>query len=269
MHPTMRNPQEARTDILAHIGMQGKYFAPMCGAEEHRDNSKKTIVSFDCYMVALNFAYKEPVIATVLRPYGTGGAASNYSYLKDTSIHQDGFHLVISNDRHRNGDIPLSTSQTQEELPCYRTLIFGSHKRKYSPAQRDELIAQESSKEVRFWNNITASFRVARAVLASMMETHGIHDAEVDFALTGNVGSVLKWEMYSVGMAMMCGDTFIVTYVHREGGRDHDYIVATHCIHDGKVDDFFLSRIDGDDVEGDIIRHLTPALLKIVEAAAG
>lgn len=264
MHPTMRNPTEAHTDILTHIGMQNNYYTPMCGTEEYRDDSKKNIVSFDCYMVGLNFAHKKPVVSTVLRPYGTGG---NYSYLKDTSIHQDGFHLVISNDRHRNGEIPLSATQTQEELPYYRTLIFGSHKRKYNPAQRDELIAQESDKEVRFWNNIAASFRAARAVLASMLETHGIHDAEVDFALMGNVGSVLKWEMYSVGMAMMCGDTFITTYVHQAEGRDHEYIAATHCIHDGKADDFFLSRIGDDGVEGDILRHIAPALLKIVEAA--
>ena len=266
MHPTMRNPQEARTDILAHIGMQDKYFAPMCGAEEYRDGSRKTIVSFDCYMVGLNFAHKVPVISIVLRPYGTGGS---YSHLKETLLYQDGFYLTISKDRHHNGEImPLSSSMTQEELPYYRTLIFGSHKRKYTPAQRDELIARESDKEVRFWNNVTTSFRVTRAVLASMLETHGVHDAHVDFALLGNVGSVHKWEMYSAGIAMMCGNTFIVTYVHRAKGRDYEYIAATHCVQDGKMDDLFLSRIDGDGVEGDIFRHIAPALLKIVEAAA-
>lgn len=264
MHPTMRNPQEARTGILAHIGMMKNYYTPICGTEEYRNGSRKTIVSFDCYMVGLNFAHKVPVIATVLRPYGTGG---NYSYLKDTSIHQDGFHLVISNDRHHSGEIPLCATQTQEEIPYYRTLIFGSHKRKYTPVQRDELIVRESDKEVRFWSNVTTSFRTTRAFLASMLETHGIQDAHVDFALMGNVQSTPLWEMYSVGMAMMCGDTFITTYIHRAEGRDHKHIVATHCIRDGKADDFFLSGIDGDGVESDIFRHITPALLKIVEAA--
>lgn len=265
MHPAMRNPTETHTDILTHIGMQDNYYAPMCGTEEYRDGSKKTIVSFDCYMVGLNFAHKKPVISTVLQPYGAGG---NYSYLKDTSIHQDGFHLVISNDPHCNDVIPLSSSETQKKLAYYRTLVFGSHKRKYTPAQRDELIARESDEEVRFWSNVTTSFHVARAFLASMLETHGIQDAHVDFALMGNVQSTPLWEMYSVGMTMMCGETFITTYVHRAEGRDHDYIVATHCIHDGKADDFFLSRIGDDGVEGDILRHIAPALLKIVEAAS-
>lgn len=100
-----------------------------------------------------------------------------------------------------------------------------------------------------------------------MLETHGVQDAHVDFALLGNVGSVLKWEKYSAGIAMMCDNTFIVTYVYRAESRDHEYIAATHYVQDGKMDDLFLSRIDGDGVESDIFRHIAPALLKIVEAA--
>lgn len=68
-----------------------------------------------------------------------------------------------------------------------------------------------------------------------------------------------------MGIALMCNNTFVTSFAFDTD--DDELILLTHCIHDGGAD-AIQERVT---VEGstakDIVRHLTPVLLKIVETA--
>lgn len=252
-----RTPQDAHTDILAKIGLLDTQEAPMCGTEEYRDDSNKTIVSFDCYMISLHTLRKRNVGEHDVTPSG--------SQLDDnvvTSLSNKGKTVIINSYHHQkeNGEPDQRFS-----IPASRRKIFGSRKRKYSPEQRNSLIVEMSDTSIEHGERFRSAYRMTRAVLASMLENSGVHDVEVDFVLMGNFFSPLNPEKEVIGIALMCNNTFVTSFAF--GTDDNECVLLTHCIHDGGAD-AIQERIP---VEGgtakDVVRHLTPVLLKIVETA--
>ena len=252
-----RTPQDARTDILAKTGLLDTQEAPMCGTEEYRDDSNKTIVSFDCYMISLHTLRKRNVSEHDVTPSG--------SQLDDnvvTSLSNKGKTVIINSYHHQkeNGEPDQRFS-----IPASRRKIFGSQKRKYSPEQRNRLIVEMSDTDIEYEERPRSVYRMTRAVLASMLENSGVHDVEVDFVLMGNFFSPLNPEKEVMGIALMCNNTFVTSFAFDTD--DDELILLTHCIHDGGAD-AIQERVT---VEGstakDIVRHLTPVLLKIVETA--
>ena len=122
-----------------------------------------------------------------------------------------------------------------------------------------------SDTDIEYEERPRSVYRMTRAVLASMLENSGVHDVEVDFVLMGNFFSPLNPEKEVMGIALMCNNTFVTSFAFDTD--DDELILLTHCIHDGGAD-AIQERVT---VEGstakDIVRHLTPVLLKIVETA--
>lgn len=252
-----RTPQDARTDILAKTGLLDTQEAPMCGTEEYRDDSNKTIVSFDCYMISLHTLRKRNVSEHDVTPSG--------SQLDDnvvTSLSNKGKTVIINSYHHQkeNGEPDQRFS-----IPASRRKIFGSQKRKYSPEQRNRLIVEMSDTDIEYEERPRSVYRMTRAVLASMLENSGVHDVEVDFVLMGNFFSPLNPEKEVMGIALMCNNTFVTSFAFDTD--DDELILLTHCIHDGGADAIQERvKVEGSTAK-DIVRHLTPVLLKIVETA--
>lgn len=252
-----RTPQDAHTDILAKIGLLDTQEAPMCGTEEYRDDSNKTIVSFDCYMISLHTLRKRNVSEHDVTPSG--------SQLDDnvvTSLSNKGKTVIINSYHHQK---EIGEPDQRFSIPASRRKIFGSQKRKYSPEQRNRLIVEMSDTGIEYEERSRSAYRMTRAVLASMLENSGVHDVEVDFVLMSNCFSPYNPEKEVIGIALMCNNTFVTSYAFDT--NDDELILLTHCIHDGGAD-AIQERVT---VEGstakDIVRHLTPVLLKIVETA--
>lgn len=253
-----RNPKDAHTDILTKIGFRELQEAPMCGTEEYRDGSKKNIVSFDCYAVSLRPTLKRNVDGHDTIPFGcepSNNVATSLSSKEKT--------LIISNFHHRKRE--EKDSRMGMDPSAGRYVIFGSRKRKYTPGQRSDLIVEMSDKTMEREECFRSAYRMTRAVLASMLETHGVQGAEVDFVMMDNFSNPISWEREFMGIALMCNNTFVTSFAF--GTDDNECVLLTHCIHDGGAD-AIQERIP---VEGstakDVVRHLTPALLKIVETA--
>ena len=253
-----RNPKDARTEILTKIGLHEFQEAPMCGTEEYRDDSKKTIVSFDCYVLSLHTLRRGNVDKKDVIPSG--------SRLDDsvvTSLSRKDKTVIINSYHHRQKE--PGAHNLGFSVPSSRQRVFGSQKRKYTPGQRNHLVVEMSDKTMEREECFRSAYRMTRAVLASMLETHGVQGAEVDFVLMGNFFSPYNMEWEVMGISLMCNNTFVTSFIFDTD--DNECVLLTHCIHDGGAD-AIQERIP---VEGgtakDVVRHLTPVLLKIVETA--
>ena len=230
---------------------------PFCGVEEHRDINGETIASFSCYAIdidllpesisGVNGFHVETSIDIVK------GAGHN------PQIEEDGQVMVLNSTVHHPS---VDEAIVREYIPRYRRGIFGSTKRKYTPAQRDERVLKLGYATM---DNGTVcareAFKGVRATIASILEeTQGMRDVPIDFLQVEEFYDN-NYDGYCTGMVVMSGEAFISAFLHAT--ENNTYVLAAIDGRNGeRVRDIIVFQSTG--TAEDMVRKLIPAIMQFV-----
>lgn len=248
------NIDRASTDVFQYLGLDNRYDVLRYGVERYTGNHRKAVVSINCYMVELSsIPFKDY--------HPDDGVIPNGSDPREftASVNRHGMVMVIENYCHQ-----ITGEQKRHLLANHCKSRFGIGDISIDSDRRDELILTLSEKNLNRCGKVASAFQLSRVFIASMMDIQGICGAEVDFVLMDEINPDVNQGKSCVGMAMMCKGVCFSTFIYsdEQGG----YTMLTKLIHGSGT-----CTIEGKAVTGstakDIVRHLTPVLLKIVEAA--
>lgn len=217
---------------LIEMGLKNSNVVPFCGAEEYRNSNKKTIVSFNAYAVHTYVSSSDLMRMGLTKAYTNMDIVKDYDFVPRSEL--DGRNIFIAPYVHQT---PGYESLIQDNITRYRRGIFGSTKRKYTPAQRDERILGMMGNTL---GEITMYarevFKGVRATIASILEAQGAEEVSVDFVQAEEFRFGEHFDGYCAGMVVMSGEAFISAFLHdindgtcvlatvygREGERVHN-----------------------------------------------
>lgn len=252
------NALDLDSKAVSELGITSGYTAiPFCGVEEHRDINRETIASFSCYAInidllpesisGVNGFHVETSIDIVK------GAGHN------PQIEEDGQVMVLNSTVHHP---PVDEAIVQQYITRYRRGIFGSTKRKYTPAQRDERVLKLGDTTM---DNATVcareAFKGVRTTIASILEeTQGMRDVPIDFLQVEEFYDN-NYDGYCTGMVVMSGEAFISAFLHAT--ENNTYVLATVYGREGERVHNLHTINRGDGTES-AMRSLSSAIVEFV-----
>ena len=242
---------------LIEMGLTDKHSAPLCGVEEYRSNQKKTVVSFNCYATHIYASGSDLMGMGLKEAYTNMDIVKDYDFVTRSEL--DGRNIFITPYIHKT---PADEGIIRDNIARYRRGIFGSTKRKYTPAQRDERILEVMDNTL---DDATVyareAFKGVRATIASILEAQGMEDISIDFVQAEEFRFDEYFNEYCTGMVVMSGEAFISTFLHTI--NEDTYVLATVYGREGERVHNLHTINRGDGAES-AMRSLSSAIVEFV-----
>lgn len=252
-----RGARDIDSRALTELGLKDKNVAPFCGTEEYHSNGKKTIVSFQCYAVHIYASGSDLMGMGLKEAYTNLDIVKDYDFVTRSEL--NGRNIFITPYIHKT---PANENIIQNNIARYRRGIFGSTKRKYTPAQRDERILGMMGNTLDDASIYAREmFKGVRATIASILEAQGMEDISIDFVQAEEFRFDEYFNEYCTGMVVMSGEAFISTFLHTI--NEDTYVLATVYGREGERVHNLHTINRGDGAES-AMRSLSSAIVEFV-----